>query len=94
KIEEELITFVDKHFDKKTPVLLGGNSIHNDRQFIIAKWPDFNRKLHYRMLDVTAWKVVFSNKYKKVFMSSDSHRAIDDVRGSINEMKYYLSSVK
>ena len=94
QIETEILEFIEKHFKVGTPVLLAGNSIHMDRRFIVAKWPRFDAILHYRMLDVSAWKVVFDGKYKIKFAKSDAHRALDDIRGSIEELKYYLAKVK
>jgi len=93
-IENELIAFIDKNFDADTPVLLGGNSIHMDRRFIINEWPRLDAKLNYRMLDVSAFKVVFEGKYKKKFSKPEAHRALEDIRGSIMELKYYLGKVK
>jgi len=93
-IENELIAFIDKHFDADTPVLLGGNSIHMDRRFIINEWDRLDAKLNYRMLDVSAFKVVFEGKYKKKFSKPEAHRALEDIRGSIMELKYYLGKVK
>lgn len=92
-IEGELLAFIDEHFDEG-PVLLGGNSIHQDRKFIEQWWPRVNNRLHYRMLDVSAWKVVMEGKYKKKFAKPESHRALEDIRGSIEELKYYLKKVK
>lgn len=92
-IENELLEFVDKNFDKQKPVLLAGNSIHQDRKFIENTWKRLNQRLHYRMLDVSAWKVVFEGKYKKKFAKPQSHRALDDIRGSISELEYYLKKV-
>jgi oligoribonuclease len=93
-IENELLEFIDTHFAKDTPVLLAGNSIHMDRKFIENEWPRLDERLHYRMLDVSAWKVVFNGKYGKKFAKSEAHRAIDDIRGSIAELKYYLGKIK
>jgi oligoribonuclease len=93
-VENELLDFVSEHFDSEKPVLLGGNSIHQDRKFIVNEWPRLDKKLHYRMLDVSAWKVVFEGKYGKKFTKPEEHRAIEDIRGSIMELKYYLSKVK
>lgn len=93
-IENELLEFVDKHFDKDLPVLLGGNSIHMDRKFIEHEWHRLNARLNYRMLDVSAWKVVFENKFKKKFAKPEAHRALEDIRGSIAELKYYLAKIK
>jgi len=94
KIESELLTFINKNFKLNSPVLLAGNSIHVDRRFIIAKWPKLDAKLHYRMLDVSAWKVVFEGKTRKKFSKPDAHRALDDIRGSIAELQYYLTKLK
>jgi oligoribonuclease len=46
------------------------------------------------MLDVTAWKVVFEGKFKKKFAKPEAHRALADIRGSIEELQYYLKRVK
>lgn len=93
-IENELLALIDKHFDKDTLVLLGGNSIHMDRRFIINEWARLDARLNYRMLDVSAFKVVFEGKYGKKFAKPEAHRALEDIRGSIMELKYYLGKVK
>jgi oligoribonuclease len=93
-IESELLSFVNKHFDADVAVLLGGNSIHMDRRFIINEWSRLDARLNYRMLDVSAFKVVFEGKYKKKFSKPEAHRALEDIRGSIMELKYYLGKVK
>lgn len=93
-IENELLALIEKHFDKDVSVLLGGNSIHMDRRFIINEWGRLDARLNYRMLDVSAFKVVFEGKYKKKFSKPENHRALDDIRGSIMELKYYLGKIK
>lgn len=94
EVEDNLLTFIGKHFDDDNPVILAGNSIHMDRRFIVAQWPRLDARLHYRMLDVSAWKVVFEGKYKKKFPKPDEHRALGDIRGSILELEYYLKKVR
>lgn len=93
-VENELLAFIDEHFAADERVLLAGNSIHQDRKFIENEWPRLNARLHYRMLDVSAWKVVFDGKYGKRFAKPEEHRAMDDIHGSIMELKYYLGKVK
>jgi oligoribonuclease len=93
-IENQLLEFIDQHFDADKPVLLAGNSIHQDRKFIDNEWGRLSQRLHYRMLDVSAWKVVFEAKYKKKFAKPEAHRALEDIRGSIEELQYYLKKVK
>jgi oligoribonuclease len=92
-VEDALIDFIQEHMgDGKA--LLAGNSIHQDRRFITSEWPRLDERLHYRMLDVSAWKVVFEGKYGKKFAKPEAHRALDDIKGSIEELKYYLKKVK
>lgn len=92
-VERQVTEFVKQHFDTTRPVLLAGNSIYQDRRFIRAHMPFFDQQLHYRMLDVSSWKIVFEGKFKKDFKKSESHRALDDIRESIAELKFYLSSI-
>lgn len=93
-VENELLEFIDEHFEAGERVLLAGNSIHQDRKFIENEWHRLDARLHYRMLDVSAWKVVFNGKYKKMYAKPEEHRAMEDIRGSIQELKYYLGKVK
>lgn len=93
-IETELLNFIDEYFDNSKPILLAGNSIHQDRKFIDNEWAELSSKLHYRMLDVSAWKVVFGGKFGKKYAKPEEHRALGDIRGSIQELKYYLGKVK
>ncbi len=93
-VESDILAFIGENFPADDRVLLAGNSIHQDRKFIENEWKDLDERLHYRMLDVSAWKVVFGGKYKKVFAKPEAHRAMDDIRGSIQELKYYLGKVR
>lgn len=94
KVEDELLKFIKDNFSDDEKVLLAGNSIHQDRKFIANEWQRLDGILHYRMLDVSAWKVVFEGKYGKKFAKPNAHRALDDIRGSIEELKYYLKKTK
>ena len=91
-VEGEILKFLNEWFGDE--VILAGNSIHQDRKFIDREWPEVSRKLHYRMLDVSAWKVVFEGKYGKKFLKRETHRALNDIIGSIEELKWYLSMVE
>lgn len=93
-VENELLEFIEKYFDADEQIILAGNSIHQDRKFIENEWGRLNARLHYRMLDVSAWKVVFDGKYNKRFAKPEVHRALDDIRGSMMELKYYLGKVR
>lgn len=89
EVEQELIALVQKHFGDE-PAVLAGNSIHNDRNFLKYWMPALDLKLHYRMLDVSAWKVVMQAKYGLKFEKKEVHRAFDDIQASIAELQHYL----
>jgi oligoribonuclease len=93
QVERHLIEFIKTNFNLRQPIYLAGNSIHQDRKFIESEWPDLNQLLHYRMLDVSAWKIVFAEHFGDEFKKPEKHRAEDDIKGSMAELKYYLSKV-
>ena len=92
EVERELLDFIGKNFGKT--IYLAGNSIHQDRKFIEREMPELDKKLHYRMLDVSAWKIYFENALNKKFTKPENHRALDDINGSIEELKWYLTFLK
>lgn len=89
QVEQDLIALVEAQFGDE-PAVLAGNSIHNDRNFIKKGWPQLDLKLHYRMLDVSALKVLMQGKYGLNFEKREVHRAFDDIQASIAELQYYL----
>lgn len=89
QVEHELIALIEEHFDGE-PAILAGNSIHNDRNFIKQWWPALDLKLHYRMLDVTSFKIIMQGKYGEEFEKKEVHRAFDDIQASIAELQSYL----
>ena len=93
-VERELLDFLKQNFDTKNPIYLAGNSSHQDRTFIECEMPELNKKLHYRMLDVSAWKIYFEHAKKQKFQKPEQHRALDDINGSIEELKWYLTFLK
>jgi oligoribonuclease len=93
QVEQELVRLVEEHFGNE-PAVLAGNSIHNDRNFIKQWWPQLDLKLHYRMLDVSAWKVFMQGRYGEQFEKKEVHRAFDDIQASIAELQHYLEWFK
>lgn len=85
----EFAQFIGKNFGSD-PAVLAGNSIHQDRRFIRKWWPQIDALLHYRMLDVSSYKIVMQAKYGKEFAKKETHRALDDIKESIAELQYYL----
>lgn len=89
----DLVEFIKANFGDE-PAVLAGNSIHNDRLFIKKWWPEVDNLLHYRMLDVSSWKLVMQGKYGVTFDKNDAHRAYDDIQASIAELQSYLERLK
>jgi oligoribonuclease len=92
-IKHELVGFIKAQFGDE-PAVLAGNSIHNDRNFIKQWWPEVDELLHYRMLDVSSFKIVMQGKYGVAFTKNDAHRAFDDIQASIAELQYYMEWLK
>lgn len=92
-VEKELIELVEHHFGSEPPIL-AGNSIHSDRAFIKQWMPELDLRLHYRMLDVTSWKVVMQSSYGVNFEKPEVHRAYEDIQASIAELQHYLERFK
>ncbi|MFA5004306.1 MAG: oligoribonuclease [Candidatus Saccharimonadales bacterium] len=93
QVEQDLVVLVEQHFGSE-PAVLAGNSIYNDRKFIKQWWPQLDLKLHYRMLDVSAWKVFMQGRYSVDFEKKEVHRAFDDIQASIAELQHYLQWFK
>jgi len=93
EVEKAVGRFLNKNFSRTGKIILAGNSIHQDRKFIDREMPEVSRRLHYRMLDVSAWKVYFENALGKKFEKAEAHRALDDILGSIEELKYYRGMI-
>jgi len=89
--EDETLAFVKEYcYPKKTP--LCGSSIHQDRLFLTRYMPKLNDYLHYRHIDVSTVKGLVARWYpkdKNLPKKSDCHRALSDIRESIEELRYY-----
>jgi oligoribonuclease len=90
-VEEDLIWFLKKHmsvFDRYS-VVMAGSSIHFDRGFTKYWMPHFDRHVHYRMLDVTAFRYALLPVVGADFkmQKTKAHRAMADIRESIAEYK-------
>lgn len=76
---------------RKAP--LAGNSIHQDRMFLRKYMPGLETFLHYRNVDVSTVKELVRRWYPQVFAArptkQGTHRALDDIRESIAELRYY-----
>lgn len=93
-VEKGLLTFTAQHFTRDERVVLAGNSVGNDRRFIDRYLPEFAKRLHYRMIDVSSWKEVFREKFNIEYKKQNRHRAIGDIEETIAELRHYLTYVK
>ena len=92
RVQNGFTEFIDKNFGSE-PAILAGNSIHQDRRFIRQWWPQVESRLHYRMLDVSSYKIIMQNKFGKEFTKKETHRALDDIKESIDELNFYLKTL-
>ncbi|MCP4041894.1 MAG: oligoribonuclease [Gammaproteobacteria bacterium] len=93
EVDAERLTleFIREHVPPgKSPIC--GNSICQDRRFLARYMPDLEDFFHYRNLDVSSVKELAMRWAPKIadgFSKESSHRALDDIRESIEELKYY-----
>src|SRR3989338_6073935 len=97
-VEAKLIDLINKHFphsktDPKKRPMLAGNSIMQDRLFIDKYFQKLSARLHYRMIDVSSWKEIVNNKFNIEYKKQNAHRALDDIRESIGELRFYLEKM-
>jgi oligoribonuclease len=93
----ETLTFIRQHVPDARSVPLCGNSIGTDRRFLAAYLPEIETYLHYRSIDVSSVKELVRRWYPKVRQGRPQrqglHRALDDIRDSIDELRYYRTHV-
>ena len=74
-------------------VPLCGNSIGTDRRFLATQLPEVDNHLHYRSIDVSTIKELARRWYPRVLAGAPKkaggHRALDDIRESVEELQYY-----
>jgi len=89
--EHQTLEFLQKYVPaNKSPMC--GNSICQDRRFLYRSMPALERYFHYRNLDVSTLKelaVRWAPEVSKGYRKNSSHQALDDIRDSITELKYY-----
>src|SRR5678815_4486542 len=95
--EAQTLAFINAHVGAKERPVLAGNSIHQDRRFIRRYMPSLDARLHYRMVDVSTIKELARRWFPQVTAKQppkkDTHRALDDIRESIEELRFYRANV-
>lgn len=94
---QQTMAFLVEHIPEARTVPLCGNSIGTDRRFLAKQLPDIEEYLHYRSIDVSTIKELTRRWYPGVLSKAPKkaagHRALDDIRESIDELAYYRSAV-
>ena len=76
---------------RKAP--LAGSSVHTDRTFLVRDMPELTDHLHYRLIDVSSLKELAKRWFPRVYFNTPKkhggHRALADIKESIQELKYY-----
>ena len=93
----QTLAFIKEHAPEPRTVPLCGNSIGTDRRFLAQWLPDIEEHLHYRSVDVSSVKELAKRWYPKAAAKAPtkggSHRALDDIRESVEELRHFRATV-
>ena len=91
------LEFIKAHVPEPKTVPLCGNSIGTDRRFLAVYLPEIEEHLHYRSVDVSTIKELVRRWYPGALegtpRKATAHRALDDIRESIEELRWYRTNV-
>ena len=94
---EQTLAFLKQHIPEERSVPLCGNSIGTDRRFLAQQLPEIEEFLHYRSVDVSTIKELARRWYPAALANvprkDGGHRALDDIRESLDELRYWRSAV-
>jgi len=92
--EDQLLAFVTTHCPAGAAPLCG-NSVGQDRRFLVRYMPKLEGHLHYRIVDVSSIKELARRWYPNLSPppKKETHRALDDILESIEELRFYRSSI-
>jgi oligoribonuclease len=92
-----VLEYVKGHVPKAGQAPLCGNSIGVDRRFLDRGLPELDQYLHYRSIDVSSLKELCRRWYPKIYRGrpskKETHRALDDIRESLAELRYYRETM-
>jgi oligoribonuclease len=95
--EQQVLHYVQRFVPERRKAPLCGNSIATDRAFLVRYMPRLDDFLHYRMVDVSSIKELTRRWYPRVYFNAPAktggHRALADIIDSINELRYYRSTL-
>jgi oligoribonuclease len=91
--ESLVLDYVREHVSAAGKAPLAGNTVYVDRGFIARDMPALDEHLHYRLVDVSSIKELARRWFPKVYFNAPAkhggHRALADIRESIQELKFY-----
>lgn len=89
----QTLEFLKGHIPEARTVPLAGNSIGTDRRFLATQMPEVEDFLHYRSVDVSTIKELCRRWHPEVYKGAPAkkggHRALQDIRESVEELAYY-----
>ena len=95
--EAQVLAYVREHVPLPRKAPLAGNTVYVDRGFINRDMPILDEHLHYRLVDVSSIKELVRRWFPRVYFNSPAkhggHRALADIRESIEELKFYRQAV-
>jgi len=95
--QEQVLAYIKGHIKDSRRVPLCGNSIATDRAFLARDMPELDSFLHYRMIDVSSIKELSRRWFPRAYFASPEkhggHRALADIRESVQELRYYRDAV-
>ena len=95
--ERLVLDYVREHVPEPNVAPIAGNSIATDRGFISRDMPTLDTHLHYRMIDVSSIKELSRRWFPRAYFASPEkhggHRALADIRESVQELRYYRDAV-
>jgi len=95
--EEEVLAYVREHVPEPRRAPLAGNTIGTDRAFLARDMPTLEGHVHYRNVDVSSIKELARRWYPRAYYNTPSksgnHRALADIRESIEELRYYREAL-
>ncbi len=95
--EEQVLEYVRAHVPEPRKAPLAGNSIGTDRGFIARDMHELEEHLHYRVVDVSSIKELARHWFPRAYFAAPekggNHRALADIRESIEELRYYRRAV-
>jgi oligoribonuclease len=93
--ERQTLEFVSKYCKPKSSPLCG-NTIYQDRRFLIEYMPKLEEYMHYRLVDVSTIKELVKRWYGPEFQApvkKQKHKALDDILETVEELKFYRGKV-